>query len=97
MYQTLVNKLPPLNIWASKEEALWHLKEAYSKKSSGIHQWKFANRISYNIENQLEIMQHCLSTLYAKVRQMYLFYVCKGKTDKSMLLLSVFKDTKQMI
>ncbi|XP_045175267.2 uncharacterized protein LOC123536288 isoform X3 [Mercenaria mercenaria] len=70
VYQTLVNCLPPLNVWASMGETLQHLKRAYSNRTSGIHQWNFANRISYNTENQFEIMQHCLSTLYAKMEEM---------------------------
>ncbi|KAL4224898.1 hypothetical protein ACF0H5_015594 [Mactra antiquata] len=70
LYQTLVNGLPPLNIWASKTEAFEGLNRAYNRKSSGIHRWNFAKRISYNSENRLEIMHKCLTALYDVIEEM---------------------------
>jgi len=47
--------------------ALQHLNQAYHNKASGIRKWNFAHRLTYTKETKLDVMQACISTLYAKV------------------------------
>ncbi|XP_052248909.1 uncharacterized protein LOC127856624 isoform X3 [Dreissena polymorpha] len=68
--QTLISGLPPLNTWSSRDDAMQALASAYNYKSSGLRQWTFAKRRDFTTQNQLELMNKCLNTYYAKIEQM---------------------------